>query len=365
MQVSLLSSWQERCGIAEYSRLLVEELRRRAEVEIVPASFRRGPPATYRALGTALNAGEVAHVQHSYAFFGGMHPLRAGWATVAGAVRRPLMVTVHELDQSAMGSYHLPPTLELAYKRRFNRSAFHHPAIRWWMTHSAELKASLVQLGVPDERITYRPMPLEHSGRPLPSPEPLRHSLRLEGKRPLVILGFLARRKGYDLALEALASLPPEFVLVAAGGTHAADHTEGEAWLRRLAAQAGLEDRLRVTGFLSEADLERATALAEVILAPFREMSASASLAYALSREKPIIASDLTENRGLPVERFPNGDAAALANAILQVTGSAARKRELAENAADYARLHSYASLAEETVRAYNQILEERTWLPG
>src|SRR5438105_1873850 len=108
MRVSLLSSWNDRCGIAEYSRHLAAALRARPEVEdveVVPATFRASPKAVYAAMGQALNAGEVAHVQHSYAFFGGMHPLRSGWGALASAVRRPLLLTVHELDQRAAGIY--------------------------------------------------------------------------------------------------------------------------------------------------------------------------------------------------------------------------------------------------------------------
>src|SRR5437868_1309961 len=114
MRAGLLTSWDERCGIAEYSRELVAELRRRVEVDVVPATFKRSPRHVYAAMGQALNSGDVAHVQHSYAFFGGMHPLRCGWPALARAVRRPLVLTVHELDLRPTGAYRLPPGLELA-----------------------------------------------------------------------------------------------------------------------------------------------------------------------------------------------------------------------------------------------------------
>jgi glycosyltransferase involved in cell wall biosynthesis len=361
MRVGFLTSWHERCGIAEYSRRLVEALRPRAEVEVVPATFLRSPQAVYAAMGKALNAGEVAHVQHSYAFFGGMHPLRSGWSALAQALQRPLLVTLHELDLRATGAYRLPPAVERAYKRRFNRSVFLHPAVGRWMVHAAELRDALVELGAPAERVLYRPLPLAPPPEPLPDPAPLRASLRLEGKRPLVLLGFLARRKGYDLALEALRTLPPEFVLVAAGGEHAADRSGTAAWLREEAARRGVSERLRVTGYLEDDDLERVTALAEAVLAPFREMSASASLNYALARGKPVIASDLPENRALDCVRlFPAGDAAALAAAVREVCGSAALRRELADAAARYAAAHGYPALAEETVRIYEELRDAR-----
>ena len=91
-----------------------------------------------------------------------------------------------------------------------------------------------------------------------------------------MILGFLARRKGYEVALAALRELPPEYVLVAAGGAHAADHTDTEAWLRAEAERLGVAERFQITGFLSEEELEAATALAEskIIMEYFRSPGA-------------------------------------------------------------------------------------------
>lgn len=360
MRVSFLTSWDERCGIAEYSRLLVEALRPQVEVDVVPASFRPSPKPVYRAMGTALNGGEVAHVQHSYAFFGGMHPLRSGWGALAGAVRRPLLVTVHELDLRPTGALHLPPALEVAYKRRFNRSVFLHPAVEHWLTHSEALRDALIELGAPSDRVTYRPLPMALPAGPSPDPSALRHRLRLEGKRVLVLLGFLARRKGYEVALRALRELPPEVVLVAAGGEHAADRSGTEAWLRREAEQAGVADRLRITGYLDEAALEQATALADVVLAPFLEMSASASLSYALARGKAVIASDLGEISRLDcVRHVPPGDPHALAAAVREVTEQPSLRSELEEKALRYAHLHSYTALGEETRTLYDQLLKQ------
>jgi glycosyltransferase involved in cell wall biosynthesis len=360
MRAAFLTSWDERCGIAEYSRHLVRSLRERVEIDLVPATFLQSPRGVYAAMGQALNQGEVAHVQHSYAFFGGMHPLRSGWGALAGAIRRPLLITVHELDLVTRGIYHLPPPLESAYKRRFNRSVFLHPSVTRWMVHAAALRDALVDLGAPADGILYRPLPIAPPGRP-PDPGPLRRRLRLEGKRPLVILGFLARRKGYDLAVQALRELPEEYVLVAAGGEHAADRSGTEAWLRAEAARAGTSDRLRVTGYLSEEELEGAAALAEVVLAPFHEMSASASLHYALARGKPVIASDLPENRAVPCVRlFPAGEARALAAAVREVVGSPGIKRELAAGALRYAAAHSYGALAAETIGVYEEMAAGR-----
>lgn len=347
--------------MAEYSRLLVQALRRRAAVEVVPATFRPCPKTTYAAMGRALSDGDVAHVQHSYAFFGGMHPLRSGWAALAASVTRPMLLTVHELDSRPTGAYRLPPVVESAYKQRFNRSVFLHPAVRGWMVHSVELRDALVGLGAPAERVLYRPLPVDVAPKTSPDPAPVRRSLRLEGTRALVIVGFLVRRKGYEVALEALRRLPREWVLVAAGGEHPTDRSQTAAWLQAEAERLGVAERLRITGYLPDAALEGVTALADAVLAPFREMSASASLNYALARRKLVIASDLPENRALNCVRlFPAGDGAALAAAVQELAADETERRRLLRSVDRYVREHSYDALAEATVQRYQELLRER-----
>lgn len=363
MQVALLTSWGERCGIAAHSRYLhqaLEELPDPPEVTVVPASFRPSPRHVYRAMGMVLSAAEVAHVQHSYAFFGGMHPLRSGWGSLVDAVRSPLLLAVHELDNRVTGAYRLPPPVEQMYKRRFNQRTFLHPAVKRWMVHAEALREALVELGAPEERVIYRPLPAPPPpDRPV-DPAPLRRKWGLVGKHPLVILGFLARRKGYEVALAALQKLPPEYVLVAAGGAHAADHSDTEAWLRGEAERLGVANRFQITGFLSEEELEAAAVLAEVVLAPFHEMSASASLAYALARGRPVIASDLQEIRVLEgVRRVPVADAAALATAVQALRESAELRRELMVGAARYTAAHGYPALAAETRAIYEELRRE------
>ncbi len=365
MRVRMLTSWEERCGIATYSSDLVSALRQTDgvdEVEVVPSSFKLPPRTTYAAMGAALSAGDVAHVQHSYAFFGGMHPLRNAWPILAGAVRRPTLVTVHELDLRATGLLGLPPAMEERYKRWFNRCVFRHGAVGRWLVHAEELRDGLLSLGVPQDRLTYRPIPVPEPPDHRPDPAPLRKELRLEGKRPLVILGFLSRRKGYEVALAALRDLPSDIVLLAAGGEHAADRSGTEAWLRTQASEAGVADRLRITGYLSDGKLEQATALAEVVLAPFTQMSASASLSYALARRKAVIASDLPENRRLGCVRLtPPGDAQALARAIRDLVESPSERGRLEVAALAYAKENSFPALAGSTLEIYRQLIEEKS----
>jgi glycosyltransferase involved in cell wall biosynthesis len=72
-----------------------------------------------------------------------------------------------------------------------------------------------------------------------------------------------------------------------------------------------------------------------------------------------VVASDLGEIRGLKcVRHVPPGNPHALATALREVIEQPALRAELEEKARQYARLHSYTALGEETRTLYDQLLE-------
>lgn len=351
MRVTLLTSWNERCGIAAYARGLVAALEQRVAVEVVPVRFDRPAAAQWEGWAAALAAGDLAHLQHAYAFFGGFHPLRDRFTRLIRRVRRPVLLTVHEFDP---GSGWRAP-----YHRWFNRRALLAPAVRRWIVHTEPLREALVGLGAPPDRIHVLPMPVPD---PLPTPprEAVRDALGWRERIVLLIPGFLARRKGYDVALAGLAQLPRDYLLVAAGGEHAADRTGTAADLQALAARLGVADRFAITGYLSDEALAAHLVASDLVLAPFRAMTGSASLHLAIAYRKAIVASDLPPNRPLPcVERVPIGDADALAATIRRLIASPAERHALEQAADRFARDHGYRRLAEETVAIYRAILTE------
>jgi glycosyltransferase involved in cell wall biosynthesis len=358
-RVSMLTSWDERCGIAEYSRGLVAALTPDVEVEVVPASFRPGSQSVYAAMGAAMNVGQVAHAQHSYAFWGGMRPRRGGFLDVLRAVRVPLAVTVHEVDQQASGAYGLPPFLEVNYKRWFNRRNLVVPRIGAWIVHTEPLREALCGLGAPADRVHVLPMPIPARREPLPPPEEARRRLGLAGRRVLTILGFLARRKGYQVAIESLARLETDYHLLCAGGEHSADGSATADWIRGLAASAGVADRVQITGYLEEDRMPEIMAASHLILAPFTSMSGSASLHLAIGYGKAVIASDLEPNCDLPcIARFQAGDPEALAETIQQLWEHPEARERLEGRAVEFAVGRGYPALAARTLEIYRDLLK-------
>lgn len=329
------------------------------QVEVTPVGFDRAPRHIYRSMARALNGFDVAHIQYSPAFFGGLDPRTEGWLALLDELRAPALVTVHELDLSAAPLGPLRGPAARWYRRRFFRRAMLHPAIRRRLVHSISLAGSLQSLGAPASGVAYMPLPVE-TAAPVSSGNRfrLRHGLR--EKRILLIPGFVVERKGYEVALRALAELPDEWVLVAAGGDHPADRTGTSARFLRLARELLLEKRFQVTGFLTPEELEEATAAADLVLAPYIAMSASAALAYALARGRAVIASDLPENRQVDAVRlFPAGDHQALAREIAALAAAPDAIRQLQQAARDYAARHSYPAAAAAIAQIYRTLAPE------
>jgi glycosyltransferase involved in cell wall biosynthesis len=145
----------------------------------------------------------------------------------------------------------------------------------------------------------------------------------------VTLLGFIHHRKGHDIALSILERLPPTAVLVFAGTTVDENGSFFQNLRGRVRAM-GAEDRVRITGYLSDDILDVHLSATDVAICPFREVAASSSLATWLAAGKPVVATDLPLFRmyrrefGEGIQLAPNGDAAAFARLVANVNPSAA-----------------------------------------
>ncbi|HEU5240504.1 MAG TPA: glycosyltransferase [Ornithinibacter sp.] len=126
----------------------------------------------------------------------------------------------------------------------------------------------LARMGVPTDHVHVVPcgVDTEHFTPAGAGHEP--PALPSSGRPRLLAVGRLVERKGFDLAVRALAELP-EAELVVVGGPPA-DRLDADPEARRLrslAAELGVEDRLVLTGQWPHADLPALYRSADVVLA--------------------------------------------------------------------------------------------------
>jgi glycosyltransferase involved in cell wall biosynthesis len=117
----------------------------------------------------------------------------------------------------------------------------------------------------------------------------LRGDLRLDDKRVIAFTGRLVPHKGVDVIVQALRELPPDVVLLVIGaGPRLPD-------LVNLAARVGVSDRVRFCPSVSDDDLPRYLALAEMFVFPSQNRLEGFGLAAAeaMAMGLPVIVADV------------------------------------------------------------------------
>ena len=151
--------------------------------------------------------------------------------------------------------------------------------------------------------------------------------------------------------MRALPHLPDDVTVVLAGR-----HEGYDRRLRELAAGLGVNERLRLTGYVSDPELERLWLLAGCAAFPTRAEGFGLPVLEAMARGVPVACSDipvLHEVGGDAPKYFDPADPAGAAAAIVAVLGDAERGRRGVERAGRF----SWADAARGTMAAYERAL--------
>ena len=250
---------------------------------------------------------------------------RRGWdllhslaSTAPLRTRTPTVVSVHDVNFFHHRTFALTTTLAL---RTIVRSAARRAGAI--VTVSEASRADIVStLGVATERVIVVP---NGAGRPLnvaPVPEvEVRRRHRLEPGRPIVLcVGAIRPHKNQALLVRALPAVPGA-VLVLAG------HREPYAQqLEALATELGVDDRLRIAGYVDDAELEQLWRLAGCAAFPTLGEGFGLPVIEALAHGVPVACSDipvLREVAGDLPTYFDTTDPMSAARAVAAALGSA------------------------------------------
>jgi glycosyltransferase involved in cell wall biosynthesis len=373
MKVAMLTTVGERCGIAAYTAALVEALRRMPGVDVEVTPIRPGmqPASHYVKQARRLNSPDVdvVHIQHEYSFWGGFRPRRSSYWYLRSLIRKPVVQTAHSplpvrrllcVDWEKRPHHRLAKKLLLrsrAYRESIEFAPF---ATHVTVVHTEAARFESIGRGVDPSRIMVVP-----PGVPAPSHadadgRAFRRWYDLDGKRVVSIFGYVTPNKGYELTLKVLPSLPRDIVLVVAGGARLPDEELYVQALRHRVAEANLQGRVHITGYLSERQVAEAMRGSDLVLVPHTEATGSYSVTIPLSYGRPILASDLpcfseTASRLDCLELFEAGNEADYRRKLLRLLGDAARREELASGALKYASQFGWPWVAARTVEVYEK----------
>jgi glycosyltransferase involved in cell wall biosynthesis len=180
----------------------------------------------------------------------------------------------------------------------------------------------------------------------------------------IVSVGRLVPRKGFDVAIAALAALPDTELVIAGGpGSGDLDNDEEARRLRGIADRAGVSDRVRMPGQVSRKDMPALLRSADaVVCTPWYEPFGIVPL-EAMACGVPVVASAVgglidTVIHGVTGLHVPPRDPKALANALRRLVPDASLCEAYGVAGCDRVRArYSWDRVAADTVRAYERVL--------
>lgn len=372
MNIAMVTTAGQRCGIASYSEALVAALRDLPDtrVRVVPIAVGEQPMSHYEAQARQLNAPDVdvVHVQHEFSFWGFPIPGRPSrFADFRGLIRRPVVLTAHTtlpLRAIFPAASERNPVRWLAKKRLLRNRAYRDSVeVKTFDTdavivHTEAAQTEFAGRGLNPERLFVVP-----AGIPAPLHTPagaqrFRERFRLEGKRLLTLFGYVTPNKGYALVAEVLRDLPADITFVIAGGARRPCEEEYVRYLQRELARIGVRNRVVVTGYLSDEDVAAAMEATDIALVPHTQATGSYSVTLPLTHGKPTLASDLPcfqemAARSGCLELFRNGDKGDFRRKLHGLLDDVSRRAQLAAGAREYAARFSWPRVAATTRSIY------------
>ena len=369
-RVAMYTTVRERCGIADYSAALSVALRQHVELETVVLRPNRLNPLALAADARRLGRADVAHVQHTYSFFGvDALTYTLAWRVLRAAIRAPLVVTAHTVRPDGPARY--AGGLGSSLANAVGAPAWHDVETfrraEAVIVHAGLHRDRLLARGVAADRCVVVPPPVP---RRVPVEAAAVNAFRARhglGRRPVVgVFGFVERSKRFALVLEALAALGrgDAPTLLVAGGPRLPEHDAVLAGVRADAARAGLADRLVVTGYVPPAEVAVALEAMDVVVVPYAtEDSVSYSLHVALAQERPVVATAVAplrelEARGHAIALVQPDDPHDLAKTLAALLDDAAARTRLAAAARAYAATQSIDVTARRTLEVYARARE-------
>ena len=376
MKVAMLTTVGDRCGIAAYTRALIEGLQTldNIEVEVVPITEGRQPTSHYIEQAEKLNSAnvDIIHIQHEHSFWGGIMPRCSGYWELRYLLKKPIVLTAHttySLEQLLRVKTERRPLKLIAKKLLIRNQAYREGVdtapftTAFTIVHTSAARRELIERGVNSAYVVVVPTGVPEADNSVDGGAAFRSKYHLLNKRTVVIFGYIAPNKGYELAMQALISLPQDVVLVIAGGPRNADMEPYVASLKSTIATSGLEKRVVITGYLSDEQVADAMAASDLVLAPHTQATGSYSITLPLTHGRPILASDMDcfkeiRARVNCMEQFESGNLADFEQKLTALLEDKDRRDVLSANAIKYSNKYSWPKVAASTRSVYENAIK-------
>lgn len=313
MRIGYLHIGAPQHGIYRYGKLLAAEARSRSSLEVIEIAVtlteqRSQDRSALIEAANTLSQADVIHFQYNRAIWGDRWKQLRHLTVFLNHCTCPLIVTLHDI-------FYPPSSTALFQQSRSNPGSVKITDLTRAILRD-QLSPNILSLQKVIERSQIALVCTQEEARrlsdrvqgskvqivphfveartPQISRTEARKVLGLEKFTVITLLGFIYSGKGHRLLIQALPHLPAQVKLVFAGGV-SSGHEAYFQDLVTLVEKEGVSDRIRVTGYLSEAELERYLLATDLAICPFRQTSASGSLSTWISVARPILASNIPQ----------------------------------------------------------------------
>lgn len=326
------------------------------------------------AIGRARN--QVVHFQHEFNMFGGAAGI-VRFLVLLYLVRRRgirIVVTSHavviptRIDQEFVMAFSMPPFRSIPGVIRLVFRVFYYSMGKLAdriTVHTDVMAQQLAQYYHVDPRKICT-LPIGVDDPPARIEEPTeRWASPLRGRPYALFFGYLLRRKGLDVLLDAFDQLKlrePKALLVISGGELPNQRDYARAIRERAAASVHAADII-FTSFVSEDQIDWLFANASIVVLPYTVTVASGSLplCFAMRFGRPVVASKTPPFEELN-EKYPfiemaiTGNVSSLANAMADVMGDPERMERMTQEAKRAASALSWSSVADRLCAIYQSL---------
>lgn len=322
-------------GICRYGRLLAAEGRRRQDVRVQEENLTltgdlRSDRSELRTAVRKLSNVDLVHLQVSVwtdGSWGAGSQALCNLDTVRRHCRAPLVITLHDINSLAIlgCSTRLRWLLQILYE---SAKAILRPPVRlarlivggrlslaklfsqlWTLEFrypcmvaykTGRIARTLLTFSAAESqvlrsmRVTRQSAVIPHFVEEAPRVVGPVSDATASRAKTVVVAGFLIRSKGHGLVLEAMRLVPEVKVVFVGGSSLETGAGVYHSEMMTLAREIGVEDRLEVTGYVSDTEYYRRIATADLALCPFMgDKSASGSLSSLIAVGCPILASEI------------------------------------------------------------------------
>ncbi|MGB9979485.1 glycosyltransferase [Methanobacterium sp.] len=353
-KINFITSWNTECGIADTTRLLVNELEKYEDIEITICPIKKsGPknPFYFFKLLKNIEKNQITHIQYHSDLFS---PFISNFSLSYFPIvifflkfwrKNIIITTVHEIDSNSMIDKLIIKFLNLSDKL---------------IAHNCNLIYSMEEKGVKKDKLFL--IPLGTSESKILDKKLCKKKLGVLNKKILTIFGFIGLNKGHDLVIDILPELNKDCILIIAGEPRTKEQIEYKHLLEDKISSAELENRVKFLGFVDENQLSTIANATDVFLYPYRWIVASAALNMALSYQIPTITSNLDYFKGLKrdydcIELFKSENKQDLLEKIQELLSNSKQQNYLKEKCRFFNKKTSWKSVGDKTRELYLELI--------